>query len=249
MTFKEYLKYFFLLIFMPRSLRTMEWRMLKLLNKDRKDHGLKPVKMQEDLRVVARKHSKDMARKGYFEHENLMGHTPKDRFERARVTDVVAGENLAKIGGYKNATQEAEIGLMNSPGHRANILNSEYNTVGVGVVQDHEKAYLFTQNFAHRHLVFTKKIPKRATTKRGLRLKGESLTNINSILYQIKRTPQAQEILHEGTIKLKEKKFDFIIPFKEIGLFYILVFIDVSGDPGLYKTANQFEIRVRKGWI
>lgn len=141
MNFREYLRYFLLMAFMPRSLKTMEWRMLRLLNKDRKRHGLAPVRMQEDLRDVARKHSADMARQDYFDHVNLKAESPGDRLRGARVSDVVSGENLAKVGGYANPTQFAERGLMDSPGHRANILNASYNVVGIGVVKNQRKVY------------------------------------------------------------------------------------------------------------
>ncbi|MFC1655301.1 CAP domain-containing protein [Patescibacteria group bacterium] len=246
MTLWEHVKYLFRRIFLPNSLRTMEWQMLKLLNKDRKKHGLKPVRMQEDLRIVARKHSKDMARKDYFEHENIQGKTPFDRLEEARVTDVVAGENLAKIRGYKNPVIEAEIGLMNSPGHRANILHKAYNTVGIGIITSVDKSFYYTQNFASRDLLFKKKFPNKTTLKRGLRIRGQAFASAKKIIYQVKRHIKDEKPLFEEVVYLNKKTFDFNVYFKDIGIFYVLIYVD-KGDGKTFKAVNKFEIKVRKG--
>jgi hypothetical protein len=248
MTFWEYIKYLLRRIFLPNSLRTMEWQMLKLLNRDRKEHGLKSVRMQEDLRVVARKHSKDMARKDYFEHDNIQGKTPFDRLNDARVTDVVAGENLAKIRGYRNPVVEAEIGLMNSPGHRANILNGDYNTVGVGIIKSVNQTFYYTQNFAARDIIFTKKIPGKATIKKGLRIRCDLFTKVCRIIIQVKRNERDHTPLYEDIINVKSKKIDFNIPFKEVGIYYVYLYINKESDTDNFKIANKFEIKIRKGW-
>jgi len=227
----------------------MEWKMLKLVNKDRKKHGLAKLRMQDDLRVVARKHSKDMARKDYFEHENIAGQTPFDRLDEARVTDVVAGENLAKIRGFKNPVIKAEIGLMNSPGHRANILNGHYNTVGVGIIQSVDQSYYYTQNFALRDLIFTKKIPKKCKIKKGLRLKGIAFTKVNNIFYRVKKSENTENILQEKLIPIKDNKFDFTVHFKNTGICYVLIYTSSKKDPNKLKIANKFEIKMRKGWF
>lgn len=247
MTLWEHIKYIFRRIFLPNSLRTMEWQMLKLLNKDRKRYGLRPVRMQEDLRDVARKHSKDMARKDYFEHENIQGKTPFDRLEEARVTDVVAGENLAKIRGYKNPVAEAEIGLMNSPGHRANILHEAFNTVGIGIIKSVDQSFYYTQNFAARDLIFKKKFPKKTVLKKGLRIRGEVFASATKLIYQVKKQLTDQKPLIEEIVYLNKKNFDFNIYFKEIGIFYVLIYIS-KGNSETFKIVNKFEISVRKGW-
>lgn len=248
MTFIETLKYWIRLIFLPKSLRTMEWKMLVLLNRDRKDHGLKKLRMQEDLRVVARKHSRDMARKDYFEHENILGQTPFDRLEQARVTDVVAGENLAKIRGYEIPVQRAEIGLMNSPGHRANILNEKYNCVGIGIIKSQDESFYFTQNFAKRELVFTKKIKETVGIKKGLRIKGYFFHSPKDIIYQVKKHIDDKDPLYENLIKGTERKFDFTIPFPEPGIYQVLIFASTDKEGKNFHIVNKFEIKTRHGW-
>ncbi|MBU0667905.1 CAP domain-containing protein [Patescibacteria group bacterium] len=247
MTLCEYLRYFILLVFAPRSLKTMEWRMLRLLNKDRKRHGLAPVRMHDDLRLIARRHSRDMAKRDYFDHVNLRAKSPADRLKEARVSEVISGENLAKIGGYSNPTQFAEEGLMNSPGHRANILNAGYNAVGIGVVQNERKVYFFTQNFARRSLIFKNKIPKVVHMKRGLGLNGSTLFNVKRILCHIKK-PKIDTVLFEHVFLLEDEKFNFTVQFEESGKFEIWLYTD-SGKGNRYVFANHFDVLVKKGWI
>jgi len=247
MTFGEYIKYFLLLIFFPRSLKTMEWRMLRLLNKDRKKNGnLQPLSMQDDLRAVARKHSQDMAKKDYFEHVNLEGKSPAQRLEIARITDVTSGENLAKIGGYHNPTQFAEQGLMNSPGHRANILQPLYNVVGIGIVQDLRKIYYFTQNFARRDILFRKRFPKKVSLSKGLTLGGEVLNSVNEILYQIHLPGQKNHVVQQ-LIRVENSKFSFHINFPHNGIFEIWIF-SRKNDVETYQLTNKFEVTVYRGF-
>lgn len=247
MTFGEYIKYFLLMIFRPRSLKTMEWRMLKLLNRDRRQHGLKPVRMQEDLRHVARKHSLDMAQKDYFDHVNMKAQSPSDRLRLSGVTDVVSGENLAKIGGFPNPTQHAEVGLMNSPGHRANILNSLYNTVGIGVIQDKKGVYYFTQNFAKREVVFSMNIPEKIRFSRHLIIKGQTLGKIHTILYQV--TPMGRvAATTQSLVKVSDKNFNFAITFPEPGSYQVSIYVN-SPDSSQYLMVNKFTIKAYKGWF
>jgi len=247
MSFWEVAKYCLRLIFLPRSLRTMEWKMLSLLNKDRKRNGLKKLTMQEDLRIVARKHSKDMARKDYFEHKNMLGQTPFDRLDEARITEVVAGENLAKIKGYQIPVKRAEIGLMNSPGHRANMLNKNYNCVGVGITKSQDQSFYFTQNFAKRELVFTKKIKKIVWLGHGLRIKGYFFKTPKDIIYQVKNHLNDKEPLYEKLIKEKNANFNFIIPFSDFGIFQVLIFFATDNENKNFHIVNRFEVKVRKG--
>lgn len=249
MIFSEWIIYTLRRIFLPNSLKTMEWKMLKLVNQDRKFGGLPSLRMQEDLREVARQHSRDMARKNYFEHESLLGRTPFDRLESAGITDVQSGENLAKIRGHKNPVVRAEIGLMNSPGHRANILNESYNSIGIGIVKSIDQSYYFTQKFSRRELVFNKKIPRRTTFRRGLHLKGEVFTNVERIIYQIKKSPEAQKIYKEGIINVQRNRFNHRIKFHEAGLFSVLIYASRAGQGENFGLANKFEISFRKGWF
>ena len=150
--FKDALFYWLHHFLRPDSLEAKEWHMLRLLNEDRKIHHLQPLVMQNDLRLVARAHSNHMAEEDFFAHVDPHNRDPGDRIREAGITDVNFGENLAKMRGFDNVTEEAEIALMKSPGHRANILNGNFNCVGVGVIKAKDETFYFTQNFARRFL-------------------------------------------------------------------------------------------------
>lgn len=120
-----------------------EAAMLKLLNTERQKRGLKPLKMDDDLRQVARGHSRDMLGRGYFAHESPDGRGPFDRLKAAGISYRAAGENLALAPDVTTAHR----GLMNSPGHRANILQRRFGRVGIGALRASPYGVMFTQAF------------------------------------------------------------------------------------------------------
>ena len=122
-----------------------EATVFKLMNEDRVDNGLEPLNCSISLVEVARLHSEDMSVRGYFSHVNPEGEQPWDRLERYGVTNwQTAGENIAR-GDMTPAVVERA--WMNSPGHRANILNPNYTHIGVGVFRDGNNTS-WTQLFA-----------------------------------------------------------------------------------------------------
>ncbi len=122
-----------------------ESEMLRLINKERLDRNLRPLTLRVDARTVARAHSRDMFARGYFSHVNPDGLSPFDRLKNAGVGFSVAGENLA----YAPNVIIAHEGLMNSPGHRANILNPDFAQVGLGVIDGGVYGKMFTQLFTN----------------------------------------------------------------------------------------------------
>jgi uncharacterized protein YkwD len=122
-----------------------EEKMLELVNQERQKAGLKPLQMDEKLRQVAREHSREMFNLGYFAHQSPVTGSPFDRMKRANIPFGVAGENLA----YAPNVQIAHEGLMNSPGHRANILRGEFSRVGIGVIKSDFRGSMFSQEFTN----------------------------------------------------------------------------------------------------
>ena len=121
-----------------------EARMLDLINVERLRAGLRPLVADERLREVARQHSQEMFRLGYFAHVSPSAGSPADRLQRSGVPFATAGENLA----YAPTVEVAHSGLMASPGHRKNILTPEFSRVGIGVMRGGLYGRMFTQNFA-----------------------------------------------------------------------------------------------------
>jgi uncharacterized protein YkwD len=121
----------------------LEEQMLTLVNQERTSRGLKPLVMDEELRKVAREHSEDMFVRGYFSHYTPEGKDPFDRMRDAHVTYRTAGENLA----LAPTLQLAHTGLMNSPGHRANILHTQFGRVGIGILDGGRRGIMVSQEF------------------------------------------------------------------------------------------------------
>jgi uncharacterized protein YkwD len=127
----------------PRPRPDLEAQMLQLINRERAAEGLNPLRADPELVEVARAHSRDMFARGYFSHVTPDGKDPFDRIRQAQVRYITAGENLA----LAPTLQQAHQGLMNSPGHRANILRPAFGRVGIGIVDGGMRGQMVTQNF------------------------------------------------------------------------------------------------------
>jgi uncharacterized protein YkwD len=121
-----------------------EQKMFELINIEREKAGVPPLTFDNELRDVARGHSENMWEESYFAHYDLEGESPFDRMREAGVRFGAAGENLAMARTVERAHQ----GLMNSPGHKRNILDPSFTRVGVGVISGGIYGKMFTQNFA-----------------------------------------------------------------------------------------------------
>jgi uncharacterized protein YkwD len=121
----------------------LEQRMLDLVNKERAAAGLRPLVADPELTEVARRHSADMFARGYFAHDTPEGRTPFDRMRDSGVDFLTAGENLA----LAPTLPVAHTGLMNSPGHRANILRPQFGRVGIGIMDGGMRGLMVSQEF------------------------------------------------------------------------------------------------------
>ncbi|WP_340557570.1 CAP domain-containing protein [Streptomyces sp. GSL17-111] len=105
-----------------------EARVLALVNQERGRAGCSPVRADAELAKLAGDYSKDMAVRGFFSHTDPDGRSPWDRADDAGV-DHMGGENIARGQADAEAVMDA---WMNSTGHRDNILNCAFTTLGVG---------------------------------------------------------------------------------------------------------------------
>ena len=121
----------------------LEAKMLEMVNKERSKHGLNSLKADPELTEVARAHSRDMFARSYFSHYTPDGKDPFDRMRAAGVNFLTAGENLA----LAKTLNIAHTGLMNSPGHRANILNKSFGRVGIGIIDGGIYGLMISQEF------------------------------------------------------------------------------------------------------
>jgi uncharacterized protein YkwD len=122
-----------------------EQKMINLVNQDRASNGgLPALKFDPTLRAGALAHSQDMSANNYFSHTSPTLGDFGTRIKAAGVSYTAAGENIAMYP----SVEQAEVGFMNSPGHRANILG-DYTRVGIGIVYNQSKGeYYITQWFA-----------------------------------------------------------------------------------------------------
>ncbi|WP_217215095.1 CAP domain-containing protein [Streptomyces sp. AC550_RSS872] len=102
---------------------------LQLVNQERAQVGCGAVAANSSLTDLAQDFSEDMAARGFFDHTDPSGASPWDRAAKAGITDL-GGENIARGQADAAAVMDA---WMNSPGHKANILNCDFKTLGVGV--------------------------------------------------------------------------------------------------------------------
>jgi uncharacterized protein YkwD len=118
--------------------------MLELVNKERVSRGFAPLTIDPRLTEVARAYAKEMFEHGFFSHTSQVdGSTPAERVERAGITYEIVGENLA----FAPDVYIAHQGLMNSEGHRKNILYPDFRHVGIGVIDGGVYGRMFVQEF------------------------------------------------------------------------------------------------------
>jgi uncharacterized protein YkwD len=112
---------------------------LCLLNTERAKHGLVPLRQHPLLELASQRHSDDMVRRKYYEHETPDGVDPQMRMSAVGYAPPWTGENLYTGTGTEATPVRALEGWMESPGHRANILRPEFTEVGVGIAYESPK--------------------------------------------------------------------------------------------------------------
>ncbi|MFG3381663.1 CAP domain-containing protein [Streptomyces sp. NPDC047999] len=126
----------------PSEAAALAAAVFTFVNEERATVGCAPVTADAALSDLARAHSADMAARGFFDHTNPDGASPWDRAEKAGFTDLGA-ENIARGQADAGAVMNA---WMQSEGHRANILNCDFTTMGVGI-HEGDGGPWWTQNF------------------------------------------------------------------------------------------------------
>jgi uncharacterized protein YkwD/uncharacterized membrane protein required for colicin V production len=121
-----------------------EQSLLALINHERALAGLTPLQADAALAEVGRQHGREMFALGYFGHTSPTTGSPADRLAAAGLDAALSGENIALAPTFEQAHE----GLMNSPPHRANILNPVFTRVGVAALRSADHGLMVTQEFA-----------------------------------------------------------------------------------------------------
>jgi uncharacterized protein YkwD len=127
----------------PHARPELEAQMLVLVNQERKKMGLRLLEADPEIAITARKHSADMFLRGYFSHYTPEKVDPFERMRKDKIRFFTAGENLALAQSLQIAHKE----LMESAGHRANILNPVFGRLGIGILDGGIYGLMITQNF------------------------------------------------------------------------------------------------------
>jgi uncharacterized protein YkwD/uncharacterized membrane protein required for colicin V production len=120
-----------------------EKHMVDLINAERVSIGLSALTVDSRLTDVARSHSRDMFIERYFSHVSPDNKDSGDRLTEARIGYTIMGENIA----YAPDVDTAHTGLMNSPEHKKNILESKFRHVGIGIISTKSFGLMVTQDF------------------------------------------------------------------------------------------------------
>lgn len=129
------------------SEKNVEAQVVQLVNQERAKAGLKPLTHNWELSRVARYKSMDMRDHGYFSHNSPTYGSPFTMINNFGIRFRAAGENIAQ----GQATPQAVVtAWMNSPGHRANILSTNFTEIGVGYAAGGSGRHYWTQMFIRR---------------------------------------------------------------------------------------------------
>ena len=128
------------------GISSIEMEVVRLVNIERQREGLSPLVASSALSNVARKKSEDMAVNNYFSHTSPTYGSPSNMMRTFGINSSYSGENIAK--GQLSAASVVS-GWMNSSGHRANIMNPSFKTIGVGHYKSSNGTNLWTQMFTN----------------------------------------------------------------------------------------------------
>ncbi len=130
-------------ITLQNSASSLQSQLLALLNKERSASGVGKLSLSSELSAVAQAKAEDMAKNGYFSHTSPVYGTPFEMMKSYGIRYRYAAENLAK----NSSVEKAHYALMNSDGHRKNILNGNYTQVGIGIVKVSSNSYIIVEMF------------------------------------------------------------------------------------------------------
>ena len=126
------------------NITKFEEEVVRLVNAERAKVGQPALTQDANLTAIARLKSQDFIDKNYFAHQSPTYGSPFDMMKKYGVKFTAAGENIAK---YQRTPAEVMNAWMNSAGHKANILSSSFNKIGVGVAKDSKGNLYWTQLF------------------------------------------------------------------------------------------------------
>jgi len=120
--------------------------MLDLINQERSKAGVGALKIDPQLQKMAQVKAEEMVALSYFDHTSPTYGDPFTMMKTFGINFTSAGENIAG----NSSVDKAHAALMNSPGHKANILKSSFNYIGIGITASPSYGKMFAQDFIGR---------------------------------------------------------------------------------------------------
>lgn len=216
---------------------------MELINESRREAGLQPVVWDAVAAEVGRRHVVEMAEWGYFSHWNLEGLGPEHRYSRAGGANAVR-ENLSAMASirppddWQAVIREAHAGLMDSPGHRANILDPAHTHVGLAIAYSAATGQMrMAQEFTNHYVTLNQWLP--LTAERGARLVVDGVIankNASNVLLDVAWEPlppplSVGELNATDTYSSAAQSYDT----RTVGTSFVEeIVLDNAGRPGIY---------------
>lgn len=216
---------------------------MELINESRREAGLPPVVWDSVAAEAGRRHAVEMAQWGYFSHWNLEGLGPEHRYSRAGGANAVR-ENLSALASirppddWQTVIREAHAGLMDSPGHRDNILDPAHTHVGLAIAYSAASGQMrLVQEFTNRYVTLNQWLP--LTAERGAHLVVDGVIagqNVSNVLLDVAWEPlppplSVDELNATNTYTSAAQSFDT----RAVGASFVEeVVLDNAGRPGIY---------------
>lgn len=234
----------------PPDLETFARYMMDLINRDRQAAGFPPVQWDETAARAAQVHAEEMARYVYLSHWNLDGYGPEHRYNYAGGRDAVrenvyayyqrssAGAGIP-IQDWQKAVEEAQEALMQSAGHRDNILQPSHTHVGIGIGYNPALGEVrIAQEFVDRYVILDP-VPELARAGDAVEIAGRMLPGVSSPLFNLAYEPaptpmSVAELNKTGTYTSRAEVFQALKPQVEGTRFRATIRFAESDRPGLY---------------
>lgn len=216
---------------------------MELINESRREAGLQPVVWDSVAAEAGRRHAVEMAQWGYFSHWNLEGLGPEHRYSRAGGANAVR-ENLSALASirppddWETVIRETHAGLMDSPGHRENILDPAHTHVGLAIAYSAASGQMrLAQEFTNQYVTLNQWLP--LTAERGARLVVDGVIanpNLSNVLLDVAWEPlppplSVDELNATNTYTSAAQSFDT----RAVGASFVEeVVLDNVGRPGIY---------------
>lgn len=223
--------------------------MLQLINESRASEGLSAVSWDNFAEQVGQMHAEEMAINGYLSHWNLAGEGPDIRFSLAGGSDYSMENVYSSWQGYDNGTpspiqdwrdevRKAHEALMQSPGHRANIMDPAHTHVGIGMAYDTTTGeFRVAQEFTN-HYIQMDPLPASAQPGETINITGQTLAGNKNILINLafEQFPQAMgvETLNQPSSYSSPAQVVKIIPFEDLTGDRFSAQVQFGDEPGLY---------------